>query len=75
MIGKMELVAILGVSQLIVMNFMVMMIAKHIPKATIEEIVKMLKSLFQPLIVTTNNKPKEDIFCKVWDLHGSNNYF
>jgi DNA-binding Xre family transcriptional regulator len=61
MIGKMELVAILGVSQLTLMSFMVMMTAKHIPMATVEEIVKMLKSLFQPLIVTPNNKLGEDI--------------
>ncbi len=61
MISKMELVAILGVNQLILMNFMAMMIAKHIPMANVEEIVKMLKLLFQPLIVTLNNKPREDI--------------
>jgi hypothetical protein len=54
MIGKMELVAILGVNQLTLMSFMVMMTAKHIPMAIVEEIVKMLKLLFQPLIVTPN---------------------
>jgi hypothetical protein len=62
MIGKMGLLAILGVqSQLTLMSFMVMMIAKHIPMAIVKEIVKMLKSLFQPLIVTPNNKLREDI--------------
>jgi len=56
MISKMELVVILGVSQLILMSFMAMMTAKHIPMVNVEEIVKMLKLLFQPLIVTLNNK-------------------
>jgi len=57
----MELVVILGVSQLILMSFMAMMTAKHIPMVNVEEIVKMLKLLFQPLIVTLNNKSSEDI--------------
>jgi len=61
MISKMELVVILGVSQLILMSFMAMMTAKHIPMVNVEEIVKMLKLLFQPLIVTLNNKSSEDI--------------